>query len=57
MINLYFTIEKYTTIQSECMLYLLSPYVVYGISIFYYRLSNKLLKPLMPLLTGNRCLN
>lgn len=49
--------EQYFPLQNEwllCLLYLLSPFMVYGMSVVYYYVLNKLFKPIMPVLTGNR---
>lgn len=37
-----------------CFLYLLLPFIVYGISVLYFYILNKYFKPVMFLLTGNR---
>ena len=50
-------LESCFSLQNECLLcllYLLSPFMVYGISVVYYYILNKLFKPIMPVLTGNR---
>lgn len=50
-------LEQCSSFQNEwllCLLYLLSPFMVYGISVVYYYVLNKLFKPIMPVLTGNR---
>lgn len=50
-------LEQCSSFQNEwllCLLYLLSPFMVYGISVVYYYVLNKFFKPIMPVLTGNR---
>ena len=51
------SLEKLITSQNEYLLvflYLISPFLVYGISLLYYQITKRLFKPLMPILTGNR---
>lgn len=50
-------IESHIHLHSEfvlCLIYLISPFIVYGISLVYYSLFCKMFKPIMPYLTGNR---
>ncbi len=50
-------LESYIHFHSEFVLsliYMISPFIVYGISIGYYYLFSKMFKPIMPYLTGNR---
>lgn len=55
--NVVLGLEKHITSSNESMLvvvYLISPFLIYGLSLFYYKISKRLFKSILPILTGNR---